>query len=74
MIDLDTGEALKSWDLSELIEKQQQHLDYFGSPEYWENSYLNGIAYFEPNDTFLITGKMWDFIYEIRLNYKKFVK
>ena len=74
MIDLDTGIAVTKWDLEELLQKQQAHLEYFGSQEYWQNAYLNGIAYFEENDTFILTGKEWDFIFEVDLNYQKFVE
>ncbi len=28
---------------------------------------MNGIAYNKERDTFLITGKMWDFVFEVKI-------
>ena len=35
----------------------------------WDDNVLNGIAYLKDRDTFFVTGKRWDFIFEIGLNY-----
>ena len=37
----------------------------------WNNYVFNGIAYDDKSESFLVTGKMWDFIYKVRLNEKK---
>ena len=38
-------------------------------PNYdWNNAVLNGIAYHEPSDTFVIAGKDWDLIFYVKLN------
>lgn len=73
MIDLESGIAVKKWDLSELLDKQKEYLDYSGTSYYWSNAVLNGIAYYEENDTFIITGKLWDFIYQVKLDYRDYV-
>ena len=39
----------------------------------WGNNVLNGVAYVAEDDTFLITGKMWDHIYKVKLDYRDFV-
>jgi len=37
-------------------------------PSYdWTNAVLNGIAYRESTDTFFLTGKMWDYFFEVKL-------
>ena len=74
MIDLETGIAVRKWDLSELLEIQKKHLNYMGTAYYWQNAVLNGIAYYEKYDTFIITGKLWDFIYKVKLDYKDHVQ
>ena len=38
------------------------------------NNVLNGIAYDNSTDTFLVTGKMWDHVYQIKLDYEEKVK
>lgn len=52
----DTIEAVL--DLSELRQKVTQHIDL---------DVLNGIAYNKKSDTFFITGKNWDKIFEIKI-------
>jgi glutamine cyclotransferase len=37
------------------------------------NNVLNGIAYQAKDDTFLLTGKMWNHIYKVRLDYKNYI-
>lgn len=36
-----------------------------------QNNVMNGIAYRKETDTFFFTGKNWDKITELSLNYKK---
>ena len=35
----------------------------------WNNNVLNGIAYDARSNTFLLTGKMWNHVYRVKLNY-----
>lgn len=37
------------------------------------NNVFNGIAYQKEDDTFLLTGKMWNHIYQVRLDYKRYI-
>ena len=34
-----------------------------------DNNCFNGIAYLPQDDTFLVTGKMWNHIYKVKLDY-----
>ena len=38
------------------------------------NHVLNGIAYDWHRDTFIITGKMWDLAFEVKLDYKPYIR
>jgi glutamine cyclotransferase len=69
MIDLRTGIVVAQWDMAYLLEKQIKHINNSEGNYYLGNAVLNGIAYYEKNDSFLISGKMWDFIYEIKFDY-----
>jgi len=40
----------------------------------YSNAVLNGIAYIESKDSFIISGKIWDFIYLVKLDYKKYME
>ena len=57
--------------MQELVEKQIKYLEEknkeTNSTEVFDkaNAVLNGIAYYETSDSFVLSGKMWDFIYEI---------
>ena len=75
MIDLRTGIIANTWDLTELKEKQEKHIKESGQDKNYDylNAVLNGIAYFPKNDSFLITGKMWDFIFEVKLDYYQYM-
>jgi glutaminyl-peptide cyclotransferase len=57
-IDPATGHVTGETDLSELASRHAV------SPE----SVLNGIAYNARNGTFLVTGKLWPVLYEIKLH------
>ena len=35
-----------------------------------ESNVLNGIAWRESTDTFFLSGRMWDYISEIRFDYE----
>ena len=69
MAELSTGKIVKEWDLTELKDIQADHVKnelFYG----WSNNVLNGIAYYEENDSFILTGKNWDFLFEVELQYK----
>lgn len=57
VINPDTGHVVAQLDLSELRAYEHRSADA-----------LNGIAYKPSTDTFLVTGKYWSQIYEIKLN------
>ena len=72
LISLNSGKVVAEWDLSRLQSIQAEKIgDKWGYD--WTNHVLNGIAYHPPTDTFLITGKMWDFIWQIKLDYEYFI-
>ena len=55
----------KSRSLSQLQSTELNHyLDYD-----WGNNVLNGIAFDKSTNTFLVTGKEWEKIYRIELDY-----
>ena len=39
----------------------------------WWNNVPNGIAYDQSDDTFWITGKMWDFAFNVQLDYQEVI-
>jgi len=55
------GEIIGILDLSQLVNQL--------SIENTDIAELNGIAYRESTDTFFITGKLWPYIYELKLNH-----
>ena len=69
MAEISTGKIIKEWDLTELKEIQENHVSMEMFYE-WRNNVLNGIAYYEENDSFILTGKNWDFLFEVELQYK----
>ena len=75
MIDLRTGVAVARWNMKELKDIQNKHIRKVKDNTFdHNNAVLNGIAYYESHDSFLITGKLWDFIYEIKLDYHNYMK
>lgn len=42
-------------------------------PHGWNNAVLNGIAYVYSRDSFIVTGKEWDLLFEIKLDYWKYI-
>ena len=66
MASLSTGKVIHEWDMTQLTEIQNANVK--GELTYdYRNNVLNGIAYYKENDSFLITGKMWDFLFEVNL-------
>ena len=56
----------------ELTAKNSIHQYEKGLSYTWDesrNAVLNGIAYYPPNDSFILTGKLWDLCFEVKLNY-----
>jgi glutamine cyclotransferase len=38
------------------------------------NNVFNGIAYIESQDMFILTGKMWDHIYMVQINFRDYIE
>lgn len=75
LIDMRSGLVVKSWDMSELKQNQNTLLIQRPEPTYDTlGSVLNGIAYRKDMDSFVISGKLWDNIYDIKFDYKKYMK
>ena len=69
LIESTTGVVQQKWDLAELVKKNAELVG--SNPSYdWGNNVLNGIAYDEETDTFVITGKDWDLMFFVKLNIK----
>lgn len=70
------GKVVKTWDLEELLVIEQSHvyenrLDH--PPHGWGNAVLNGIAYIPSRDSFLLSGKEWTNIFEVKLDYLNYM-
>lgn len=66
-IDVNTG-FTESIDFSQLFKQQKEFIESTNEASYdWGNNVLNGIAYNKEKQTFLVTGKMWDFAYEVKI-------
>lgn len=77
LVNLKTGRVIHMWDLSELTKTQMDYSKRNGlTYTQFEkgNVCLNGIAYYKPNDSFIMTGKLWDLSFEIKLDYMKYIK
>ena len=71
LIDVRTGTIKRTWSLPELQQNQRDYIAKTGERNYdFGNAVLNGIAYYPPNDSFFIAGKLWDHIYEVKLDYR----
>ena len=60
MIDVNSGCLLTYWELDFLNINQDSNV-------------LNGIAFLKDRDSFLLTGKNFQNIFEVKVDYKKFV-
>ena len=49
--------------------------DIYRHYNFWDptNNVLNGIAYQIRDDSFILTGKMFDFIYNVRIKYHEYI-
>lgn len=75
LVDLRTGVITRTWSLPELAQNQRDYIADTGESDYdFGNAVLNGIAYYQPNDSFLVAGKLWDHIYEVKLDYREAIK
>ena len=66
------GKVVKTWDMEELVVTEQSHVydnNLSHPPHGWANAVLNGIAYVPSRDSFLLTGKEWTNIFEVKLDY-----
>jgi len=67
LVEIETGKVVQTWDMTELVEKNRAAIG--NEPNYkWRLNVLNGVAYHEPTDTFVIGGKDWDLIFFVKLN------
>ena len=65
----DNGTLIKVWNVEELMGKQRDHVVKLGQGLSYDfgNNVLNGIAYNPVSKTFFLTGKRWDFMFEVQL-------
>lgn len=64
-IDVKTGKILKIYDMSPLFEYEEEY--YKMNEQRWNRGeVLNGITYDENNDTFILTGKLWNNYYVVK--------
>ena len=67
-VDKQTGIVEKIWNFEDLHKIQ---LDYNKANKvpHWDsmNNVMNGIAYRKSTNTFFVTGKMWNYIFEVQL-------
>lgn len=71
MIDLQTGKVVKTWNFEQLHKIQFDHVAELNETKYDRvNAVLNGIAYEKSSDSFILTGKDWDYMFRVRLDYK----
>lgn len=61
-----SGLVEKTWDFKELKGIQKKLMSTQRGYD-WGNAVLNGIAYRKESDTFFLTGKMWDVVFEVKL-------
>jgi glutamine cyclotransferase len=71
MIDLRSGEIVREWVFKELSNNQRMYILKETKERSYDfgNNVLNGIAYEPDTDTFILTGKDWDFAYRVKLDY-----
>jgi glutaminyl-peptide cyclotransferase len=64
------GKLISIWNMKDLMDKQTTYVNSIGGGVWydWGNNVLNGIAYSQSRGTFLLTGKRWDFVFEVTLS------
>ena len=61
-----SGAIIASWNMYNLFVYQLESMSEAAMFAYdWGNNVLNGIAYRPATNTWLVGGKMWDFMFEI---------
>uniref|UniRef100_A0A7S3IKG8 Uncharacterized protein n=1 Tax=Strombidium inclinatum TaxID=197538 RepID=A0A7S3IKG8_9SPIT len=74
MVNLESGKVVHKWDMSEVVAEQYTYIKEKGETNYDDrNNVLNGIAYRAETDSFLVSGKRWDFVFDIKLDYHKYL-
>lgn len=68
-IDKSTGTVEKVWSFEEL-HKMQVEYNQKNQIKHWDsmNNVMNGIAYRKSSNTFFVTGKNWNYIFEVQLS------
>ena len=68
-IDKSTGTVEKVWSFEEL-HKMQVEYNQKNQVKHWDsmNNVMNGIAYRKSSNTFFVTGKNWNYIFEVQLS------
>ncbi len=66
-VDLETGIVDKIYDFKKLHDIQMEAVKASGKRWDSQNNVMNGIAFRKSNDNFLVTGKEWNFIFEVKL-------
>jgi len=64
-IDPDSGDVIKSYDMTPLVDYETNYNPSF-TASFSQGDVLNGIAYDNVNDMFLVTGKRWAYYYETK--------
>ncbi len=63
------GSVVRIWNIPELLQIQKDYLikNKLTNNYDFGNNVLNGIAFHAPSQNFYLTGKRWDFIFEVKL-------
>ena len=80
MIRISDGLVIKRWNMEEIY--LRQYMKHWNKNKYgpwtpsleqpphgWSHAVLNGITYLSDRDSFLLTGRDWDTIFEVKLDY-----
>ena len=76
LIDLLSGDVVKQWDFQGLEDKINSFSEDHGALAFNDRKFetfapMNGIAYYKPHDSFILTGKNWNVLFEVKLDYMK---
>ena len=66
-VNIENGEIIKFYNMQNLIEYEFKK-GILTTSNFYKGDVLNGIAYNDKNQSFLITGKRWGYMYEIVFN------
>ena len=64
----ENGEVLATYDMTELTQRMESNPGMKDLTKKDINKCLNGIAYDDVTDTLIVTGKKWQYLYEIKFN------